>query len=76
MTAGGKEKTNVTTLVGRCRSALDALHRRPVTDQSGQAVPEYLGLAALGVAAIVVISAAMRVLGLDVIEWIRLQLGV
>ena len=27
-------------------------------------------------AAIVVISAAMRVLGLDVVEWIRLQLGV
>ena len=72
----GEEKTNVTTLVGRFRIVLAALRRRPVPDQSGQAVPEYLGLAALGVAAIVVISAAMRVLGLDVVEWIRVQLGV
>lgn len=66
----------MTTLAGCWRSLLVALRPRSVADQSGQVVPEYLGMAAMGVAAIVVISAAMRVLGLDVIEWIRLQLGV
>ena len=45
-------------------------------DEAGQAVSEYLGLAALGVAAIVVIGGAMRLLGLDVVNWMRTQLGV
>lgn len=64
------------TLVGWWTRLAAALPTRPRRDESGQAVSEYLGLAALGVAAIVVIGAAMRVLGLDVVEWIRLQLGV
>ena len=45
-------------------------------DEAGQATTEYLGLAALGIAAIVVIGAAMRVLGLDVVSRIRTQIGV
>lgn len=53
-----------------------ATYRRGRPDESGQATTEYLGLAALGIAAIVVIGAALRVLGLDVVDWIRVQIGV
>lgn len=71
-----KEKTAVNTLVGLWTRLLVVLSTRRARDESGQAVSEYLGLAALGIAAIVVIGAAVRVLGVDVIEWIRAQLGV
>lgn len=59
----------------RCLSAV-ATTRRRRRDEAGQATTEYLGLAALGIAAIVVIGAAVRILGVDVVNWIRLQLGV
>lgn len=55
---------------------LEALVARPRRDEAGQAVAEYLGLAALGVAAIVAIGGAMRLLGLDIVTWIRQQLGI
>ena len=61
--------------VGLWTRLLAALGARPRRHESGQAVPEYLGLAALGVAAIVAVGAALRLLGLDLINWIRLQLG-
>ncbi|MGH9164278.1 MAG: hypothetical protein ACRDZW_02045 [Acidimicrobiales bacterium] len=51
-------------------------HRPRLRKEAGQATTEYLGLAALGIAAIVVIGAALRVLGLDVVDWIRTQIGV
>ncbi len=66
----------MTTLVGWWTRLLATLRSRRVPDESGQATSEYLGLAALGIAAIVVIGAAMRVLGVDVVEWIRVQLGI
>ena len=54
-----------------------AWHRR-VGDsgpEAGQVVNEWLGLSALGIVTIVAIGAALRALGLDIIEWIRVQLG-
>jgi hypothetical protein len=41
--------------------------------QSGFATAELLGNAALGVAALVVIWAALQALGLDIVSWIRSQ---
>jgi hypothetical protein len=41
--------------------------------ESGFATAELLGNAALGVAALVVIWAAMQALGLDIVTWIRGQ---
>lgn len=39
----------------------------------GLATAELLGNAALGVAALVVIWAALQALGLDIVDWIRAQ---
>jgi hypothetical protein len=41
--------------------------------ESGFATAELLGNAALGVAALVLIWAAMQALGLDIVTWIRGQ---
>jgi hypothetical protein len=41
--------------------------------ESGLATAELLGNAALGVAALVVIWAALQALGLDIVSWIRGQ---
>ncbi len=41
--------------------------------ESGLATAELLGNAALGVAALVVIWAALQALGLDIVDWIRTQ---
>jgi hypothetical protein len=41
--------------------------------EEGLATAELLGNAALGVAALVVIWAALRILGLDIVDWIRAQ---
>jgi hypothetical protein len=46
--------------------------RRPQSE-AGLATAELLGNAALGVAALVVIWAALQALGLDIVDWIRLQ---
>lgn len=43
--------------------------------ESGQAVNEWLGLSALAIVAIVAIGAVLKTLGVDIIEWIRSQLG-
>lgn len=43
--------------------------------ESGQAVNEWLGLSALAIVAIVAIGAVLKALGVDIIEWIRSQLG-
>jgi hypothetical protein len=42
-------------------------------DEDGLATAELLGNAALGVAALVVIWAALQALGLDIVDWIRAQ---
>jgi hypothetical protein len=49
---------------------------RDLDAESGQAVNEWLGLSALAIVAIVAIGAAMKLLGLDLVDWIRAQLGV
>lgn len=51
------------------------LTKADVESESGQAVNEWLGLSALAIVAIVAIGAAMKALGVDVVEWIRTQLG-
>ena len=47
--------------------------RRIRRTQAGLATAELLGNAALGVAALVLIWAAMQALGLDIVTWIRGQ---
>ena len=47
--------------------------RRIRRTQAGLATAELLGNAALGVAALVVIWAALQALGLDIVDWIRSQ---
>ena len=46
---------------------------RFVRGEEGLATAELLGNAALGVAALVVIWAALQALGLDIVTWIRAQ---
>jgi hypothetical protein len=50
-----------------------ARHLRPAQNEDGLATAELLGNAALGVAALVVIWAALQALGLDIVDWIRAQ---
>ena len=44
--------------------------------EEGMTTAELLGNAALGVAALVAIWAVLQALGLDIVNWIRGQLGV
>ena len=46
-----------------------------VDPESGQAVNEWLGLSALAIVAIVAIGAGLKALGVDIVDWIRGQLG-
>lgn len=45
-------------------------------NEDGMTTAELLGNAALGIAALVAIWAVLQALGLDVVNWIRGQLGV
>lgn len=45
-------------------------------EEDGLSTAELLGNAALGVAALVVIWAALQALGLEVVAWIGAQLGI
>jgi hypothetical protein len=56
------------SLVGWWRSAAEA--------EEGMTTAELLGNAALGIAALVAIWAVLQALGLDIVNWIRGQLGV
>jgi hypothetical protein len=49
------------------------LSRRLRRSELGFATAELLGNAALGVAALVVIWAALQALGLDIVTWIKAQ---
>lgn len=53
-----------------------AAARRLSEDERGSGVIEWMALGALGVAAIVVINAALTQLGLDIVAWARGELGV
>ena len=56
------------SLVARVRSAAES--------ENGMTTAELLGNAALGIAALVAIWAVLQTLGLDIVNWIRGQLGV
>jgi hypothetical protein len=56
------------SLVARVRSAAGG--------EEGMTTAELLGNAALGIAALVAIWAVLQALGLDIVNWIRGQLGV
>jgi hypothetical protein len=45
-------------------------------DEAGMTTAELLGNAALGIAALVAIWALLQALGVDIVNWIRGQLGV
>jgi hypothetical protein len=47
-----------------------------IEDEQGMTTAELLGNAALGIAALVAIWAVLQALGMDVVIWIRGQLGV
>lgn len=57
-------------LIGRLGRFVSTLHR----DERGLNTAELMGNAALAIGALVVIWAALEVLGLDVVNWIRAQL--
>lgn len=50
--------------------------RAGCNDERGLATAELLGNAALGIAALVAIWALLQSLGLDIVNWIRGELGV
>jgi hypothetical protein len=52
---------------------LKVIYGRIRRTEAGLATAELLGNAALGVAALVVIWAALQALGLDIVDWIRAQ---
>lgn len=57
-------------LFGRVARIIRAVHR----DERGLNTAELMGNAALAIAALVVIWAALELLGVDVVNWIRGQL--
>jgi hypothetical protein len=57
-------------VIGRVARIIGALHR----DQRGLNTAELMGNAALAIGALVVIWAALELLGVDVVNWIRGQL--
>ncbi|MEQ9163129.1 MAG: hypothetical protein RLN74_10495 [Ilumatobacter fluminis] len=50
-------------------------HDQPARD-TGATTVEYLGWAAMSTVAIVAIGAALQLLGLDLIDYVRTQLGI
>ena len=57
----------------RMLELLVRLFDRSNRSEAGMTTAELLGNAALGVAALVVIWAALQALGLDIVDWIRAQ---
>jgi hypothetical protein len=55
---------------------LTARVRVAARSEDGMTTAELLGNAALGIAALVAIWAVLQALGLDIVNWIRGQLGV
>jgi hypothetical protein len=66
-----KEKL-MTTLIDHLVAAAHRFRQ----EERGSGVIEWMALGALGVAAIVVINAALTQLGLDIVDWARGQLGI
>lgn len=57
-------------LIGRIARMVGVAHR----DERGLNTAELMGNAALAIGALVVIWAALELLGLDVVEWIEAQI--
>jgi len=55
--------------------ALCAMRRR-LSEEGGLTTAELLGNAALGIAALVAIWALLQALGVDIVDWIREELGI
>lgn len=60
----------------RHRAAALAARRAETDPESGASTVEVLSWSAMSVVAIVAIGAALQVLGLDIIDYVRSQLGV
>lgn len=58
------------------RGAVEDHPARRVDEEAGFSTAELLGNAALGIVALVVIWGALQALGLDIVDFIRTQLGV
>lgn len=56
--------------------SLVARTRSEAGSEEGMTTAELLGNAALGIAALVAIWAVLQALGMDIVNWIRGQLGV
>jgi hypothetical protein len=56
--------------------SLVAKARTGTGSEEGMTTAELLGNAALGIAALVAIWAVLQALGMDIVNWIRGQLGV
>lgn len=68
----------LTRLITNLRSRLVELHARRAGQppDSGASTVEVLGWAAMSTVAIVAIGAALQALGVDLIDYVRTQLGV
>jgi hypothetical protein len=60
----------------RLSAAMELWRAQVDSDERGMTTAELLGNAALGIAALVAIWAVLQTLGLDIVNWIRGQLGV
>ena len=60
----------------RLRLRLDAARRRWQTDDGGVAVREMVAIAAVAVVIVVAAVAVLEVVGVDVTDWMREQLGI
>jgi hypothetical protein len=60
----------------RLSAAMEWWRAQVDSDERGMTTAELLGNAALGIAALVAIWAVLQTLGLDIVNWIRGQLGV
>jgi hypothetical protein len=58
------------------QEGIRALLRRVHEDERGLNTAELLGNAALAIAALVVIWGGLQALGVDVVDWIRGQIGI
>jgi hypothetical protein len=60
----------------RLSAAMEWWRAQVDSEERGMTTAELLGNAALGIAALVAIWAVLQALGLDIVNWIRGQLGV
>lgn len=64
------------TLLTRIVRFVDDTSRRRPRDEAGMTTAELLANAALGVGALVLVWGLMRVIGVDMLSWMRTQIGI